>query len=84
MLQNLKDIKKSMILFSILAGLLELIGIWLVGKKKRIGFIFSIIGCVLWIFVSVFSLPAVGLLLVVVPAIVVNTKNYVTWKNNHV
>jgi len=61
------------------AGLSELTGLWLVGSKKRIGFILNILGCIIWIYVA-FSNKIYGLLLVVIPAIIINFRNFKKWK----
>ena len=63
-----------------IAGGLELIGLYLIGQKKRSGFLITAIGCAVWIIVAI-SEQVYGLLLVVVPAIVLNIYNLVRWKN---
>ena len=64
-----------------LASILELSGLYFNGNKKRYCFIFSGIGCCLWIFVSI-DKEVYGLLLVVVPALVLNVINWRKWKSN--
>lgn len=63
----------------ILAGILELIGLWLVGNKSRIGFVLNFIGCVTWSFIA-YHRGIYGLLIVVVPGIFINIRNFVKWK----
>jgi len=62
-----------------LAGILELFGGWLVGNKKKIGFISNILGCSIWIYVAL-TTHVYGLLIVVIPALFVNTRNYIKWR----
>lgn len=63
-----------------IAGILELTGLWLVGKKKWYGFVLNIMGCSLWIYISL-KTQLYGLLLVVVPAIIINSINIRKWRN---
>ena len=62
------------------AGAFELCGLWCVGNKWRIGFMLNLIGSVAWIYVSI-KMQIFGLLLVVVPAIVLNIRNYRKWSD---
>ena len=61
-----------------IAGILELSGKWLIGDKKRVGFVISLLACIVWTFVAI-STQIYGLLLVVVPAMVVNVRNFRKW-----
>jgi len=61
-----------------IASSFELSGSWTIGKKRRYGFILNTIGCLLWIFVAI-NKPVYGLLLVVVPAIIINIRNFILW-----
>jgi nicotinamide riboside transporter PnuC len=62
----------------LLAGLLELLSIWLVGNKNKIAFItYNIANC-FWIWTA-FDKKVYGLLLVVIPAIFINIRNYRKW-----
>jgi len=63
-----------------LAGILELSGDWTVGNKKRLGFLIKILCNITWIYVAI-TTKVYGLLIVVVPAIFVNLRNYVKWQN---
>jgi hypothetical protein len=66
-----------------MAGLFELLGLFLIGKKIWYGFISNIAGCILWIAVATNSKNEIqGLLLVVIPAIILNIMNIKKWKNN--
>ena len=62
----------------IIAGILELTGSWLIGNKKRIGFIINIIACSMWVYVAFIS-HVYGLLIVVIPAIFINIRNFKKW-----
>lgn len=61
-----------------LAGLLELSGLWLVGRKLRWGFIANAIGCAIWISVSI-RFHVWGLLVIAVPAFWLNLWNWLQW-----
>ncbi len=67
-------------LVSWFAGACELTGLWVIGFKNKWGFILNMIGGVAWIAVAVFGLPATGLLLVVIPALILNTRNFFKWR----
>ena len=62
----------------ILAGIVELIGLWVVGNKNRISFILFIVCNLLWIYVA-FSKHIYGLLIVSIPALLINTRNFIKW-----
>ena len=61
-----------------IAAAFELSGDWLVGDKKKIGFILKLVSCTCWI-VAALSYEMYGLLLVVVPALFINTRNFIKW-----
>ena len=63
-----------------IAGAFELSGSYTVGNKKKIGFILNLVGCLIWIIVA-FTSGVYGLLLVVVPALFVNIRNFIKWGN---
>ncbi len=67
-------------IWSWLASAAELTGLWMIGNKKKFGFLISIIGNAIWIAVVLLGLPATGLLLVVVPALIINVRNFFKWK----
>ena len=60
------------------AGILELIGIYLVGNKSRLGFILNALGCATWVGIAI-NREIYGLLIVVVPAFFLNIRNYFKW-----
>ncbi len=65
-----------------LAGGLELLGGWLVGNKSRSGFCFNFVACSIWIWIGLgppLTRPLYGILLVVVPALFINIRNYRKW-----
>lgn len=61
-----------------IAGICELFGSWLVGNKNRWGFACTFTGCCAWIYVA-FASRVYGLLVVVIPALVINIRNFVKW-----
>jgi hypothetical protein len=62
-----------------IAGTLELIGLWKIGNKSKYGFIFNIICGLCWILYVIFSKTAYGLLIIVIPALFINTRNFIKW-----
>jgi len=60
------------------AAAFELSGGWLVGSKKKFGFVLYLICNILWIIVAITS-EVYGLLLVVIPAFGINIRNYYRW-----
>jgi len=64
-----------------IAGGFELTGGWIIGSKRKLGFILNIVGCLCWIYVA-FTTKVYGLLLVVVPALGVNARNYLKWRRD--
>ena len=63
-----------------IAGILELIGLWKVGDKNWKGFIFNICCGICWILYVFISGNTYGLLVVVIPAILINIRNLIKWK----
>jgi nicotinamide riboside transporter PnuC len=61
------------------AGGLELTGLFALGNKKRYGFLLSLVGNAGWIYVA-FATKLYGLLLVVIPAMILNIRNYRKWQ----
>ena len=61
------------------AGGFELVASYTVGNKKRIGFLLNIVGNAIWIYVAL-TARIYGLLLVVIPAIILNVRNFFKWR----
>ncbi|MBQ09303.1 MAG: hypothetical protein CMD96_05895 [Gammaproteobacteria bacterium] len=66
-----------------IAGLLELISLHLIGSKKKCGFLTNVIANALWV-ISAIHFEMYGLLVVVIPAITLNIKNYWLWWKDEV
>ena len=62
-----------------IAGVFELLGIWLIGNKNRFGFLLNLIGCALWIVIAINVPAARGILLVAIPALFINVVNFIKW-----
>ena len=62
------------------AGILELTGLWKIGSKDRRGFLFNIACGLCWITYVFTAKSTYGLLVVVVPAIIINIRNFIKWK----
>jgi nicotinamide riboside transporter PnuC len=65
-------------MFDVIAGTSELIGIWLLGNKKKFGFICNFFAACCWVYVA-FHNQVYGLLIMAVPAIIINIRNYFKW-----
>lgn len=65
-----------------IAGLLELTGLWIVGNKNRFGFICNILCGLTWISYVLINKTTYGLLIVVIPALFINTRNFIKWTRN--
>lgn len=64
-----------------LAGIFELLGLYIIGCRSKSGFLFNITGNLLWILYVFISNSTFGLLLVVIPALLINIINYGKWNN---
>ena len=62
-----------------LAGIFELLGLWTVGNKRRYGFIITITGLVCWLMYVILTNSTYGLMIIVIPAIVINFRNFIKW-----
>jgi len=65
----------------VLAGIFELIGKYFVGEKARIGFVFHIIGSILWTVIALRT-GIYGLLIITIPAFFLNVINFTKWSKN--
>jgi hypothetical protein len=63
-----------------IAGIFELAGAWIVGNRNRKGFLVNVLCCLFWIYYVVKTNSAYGLLVVVVPSLFINIRNYILWK----
>lgn len=61
-----------------LASILEILGKWIVGNKNRNGFLIGIVCCFCWAYVAI-DKHVYGLFLAIIPAIVINIRNYIKW-----
>lgn len=62
-----------------LAGILELTGLYIIGNKNKLGFILNILCGICWISYVLINKHTFGLLIVVVPALIINIRNYGKW-----
>ena len=65
--------------FDYIAAFLELLGLYLIGRKTWWGFVANIFGGMFWIIAVFANNQMFGLLLVVFPAIVLNIINIRKW-----
>lgn len=63
------------------AGGFELAASYAIGDKKRIGFLLNFVGNAAWIYVAL-TMKVYGILLVVLPAMVLNIRNFLKWRRN--
>jgi len=57
-----------------------IISIWLVGNKKKSGWIFKIISQVAWIYLAIVK-DLYGFIPLALIALIISTRNYFKWKN---
>jgi nicotinamide riboside transporter PnuC len=70
-------------MISWVAGAIELLAKWLCGNKNRWGWIFHLISGILWLIVAFTNLKvAGGLLIIVIPSIYINLRNYLKWSRD--
>ena len=65
-------------MIDLLAGAFDLVGCYTVGNKRKVGFVLNFLGNLGWVYVA-FSTKIYGLLLVVLPALILNVRNYRKW-----
>lgn len=65
----------------IIAGILELVAIWIVGNRNKYAFILFVIANILWI-ITASSHHMYGLILVCVPAVFINIHNFIKWRKD--
>ena len=64
------------------AGLCELLAVYVIGNKNKNGFLIAIMCNILWIVYVFTSTETYGLLIVSVPLFFMNVINYYKWKNS--
>lgn len=64
----------------VLAAIAELFAIYLIGKKNKNGFLFGLIGNILWITYSLLTYSAFGLIFISTIAFTLNIKGFRLWK----
>ena len=67
-------------LFSFIPAFFELFGVYLLGSKRKWGFMVSLIGNILWIAYVILSDSTYGLLFVCVAAMVLNIRGFLHWQ----
>jgi len=69
-------------MLSWIAGLTELLSMWLLGSKNRLGFIVSLICEVMWVGVVIQTPEVNGILVVVIPGMFLNVRGFIKWRKN--
>ena len=64
------------------AGILELIGIWIVGNKTRWGFVILLVCGICWLTHIALTGETLGLLAVVPIAMLINVRNFIKWSRD--
>ncbi len=65
----------------ILAMLITFTGIYLIGNKKRYGFMVASIGNLIWVTLG-FWVQSIGLMFANIVIILIYIRNYIKWNNN--
>lgn len=65
-----------------IAGIVELWGKWVVGDKNKWGFVINFACCVLWIIYVFKEKTAYGILVVIIPAMFINVRNFIQWSKD--
>jgi hypothetical protein len=65
-----------------ISAIIELSGSWIVGNKKKIGFLILALSNLCWIGYVLIAKVSYGLLLVVMPAFIINIRNFIKWKKS--
>jgi len=63
----------------LIAGAIELAGKWVTGNKSKWGHALNFLCCVIWIAYVLIHKQTYGLLFIVVPALVINVRNFIKW-----
>ena len=66
-------------ILSIVAAIFELLGLYLLGKANRFGFLVNLIGNASWIIYSIVTKSAIGLIIVCSVALILNSKGFINW-----
>lgn len=64
---------------SIVASVIELLGLYLVSRKNKFGFLVNMIAGLSWILYTLLTGHAIGLLFVCSVALVINFRGYCFW-----
>lgn len=64
---------------SFVAGILTLVGVYLVGDKNKYGFIIALASNIVWIAYSMSTGEAPGVILECAPLTVINARNFYKW-----
>lgn len=62
-----------------IGAILELAGKWVTGRKNRYGWLISTTASLCWILYVVISKVSYGMLIIAIPAIVINLWNFRKW-----
>lgn len=75
-----KEIKrnKGIDMLDWIAASFELLGMYLIGSKKKIGFLMLMVCSILWILVAIHE-GIYGLIIAVVPCFLMNCRNFKKW-----
>jgi hypothetical protein len=65
-----------------IAALLDLLQLYLLGLKNKYGFVIGAMANVAWVTYMIVTNSTYGLLLITVPAFILNIINFYKWKNN--
>ena len=63
-------------------ALIELLGSWMLGNKRKTGFVILAVSNIGWILYVLHTGKTYGLLMVVIPAFFVNGRNFMKWRRS--
>ena len=67
-------------MLDILAGTIELYGKWITGNKNKWGWMLQVLCSILWISYALINKHTYGLLIICIPALFVNARNFTKWR----
>ena len=63
----------------IVAGIVEIIAIYIVGNKNRWGWAIGFVCCLLWTIYVLYNETAYGILIPTIPCMFINVRNFIKW-----
>lgn len=64
-----------------IAGILEIIAIWITGDKNRWGWMLGVVCCFFWLGYVFMTGTAYGILIPTIPCLIINIRNFIKWSH---